>query len=144
MSFLFDEIRKGLIREWTLAIFYGLSGSFFVSMQILAPLLENTCRLLLKKEGEITIQREHGIERELNLGKLLKIQKMKDILGELNIFYLKNLYCNPAVSNIRNDVAHGILNIDSSKNPRVVFAWWFAVRQFVFVPYFQNIFSGEK
>ena len=138
-------VPKSLIHEWVLVIFYGIKGDFFVAMQILAPLLENTCRLLLKKEGEITIQREqNGIERELNLGKLLEIQKMKDVFGELNVFYLKNLYCNPAASNIRNDVAHGILNINSSKNPLVVFAWWFTIRQFVFVPYFQNVFSDKK
>lgn len=106
-------------------LYLGFEYRFSESIHLLSPQVEFMVRNLLKQANVRTsVIDEAGIENEVGLSSLLDKQEAKSLLGDDLHFNLKSLFTDPLGANIRNYVAHGLLNDNSSQSDAVVYAWW--------------------
>lgn len=106
-------------------LYLGFEYRFSESIHLLSPQVEYLVRNLLKKSGVRTSTiDEEGIENEVGLSSLLDKPEAKNLFDDDIHFNLKALFTDPLGANIRNYVAHGLLNDNSSQSDAVVYAWW--------------------
>ncbi len=107
----------------------GLAGDFLVSTHLLAPQIENAIRTLLIRAGAITSGlTSEGIQNELSLNDLLEMPELSRILDADMIFDLQGLLVEHHGSNLRNLVAHGLLNYGAFSTGQAIYLWWIALR----------------
>lgn len=118
-------------REYLMAsaLWCGFEHDFSNGIHLLAPQLEHLIRTILKNNGVHTsnIDRD-GIENENGLTTLLNHERAKDILGEDLLFEIKALFTESVGTNLRNEVAHGLLSDQSSGTIASVYSWWMVLR----------------
>ena len=109
---IIPEGREKIIRK---GIFFGLQGDLYVAMHILLPQMENIIRALVKIcGGKSYYIKECGDVEDHGIGPLLKDPNLNDCYDPDIIFHLKGLLDQPEGSNLRNLVAHGILEPGNS------------------------------
>lgn len=105
-------------------LYLGFEYRFYESIHLISPQVEFMVRNLLKQANIRTSINDTGIENEIGLSSLLDKPEAKSLLGNDLHFNLVSLYTDPLGANIRNYVAHGLLNDYSSQSDAVVYAWW--------------------
>lgn len=107
------------------ALYFGFEMDFPTCIHLLAPQVENMVRQLLKKQGVSTTTIDtQGIENEIGLSSLLDKQRAREILGDNLWFELQAVFTSSLNANLRNEVAHGLLDDKSSNSIFSVYAWW--------------------
>ncbi|EDT6510506.1 TPA: DUF4209 domain-containing protein [Salmonella enterica subsp. houtenae serovar 43:z4,z32:-] len=107
------------------ALWYGFERDFRTAIYLLCPQIENIIRQKLKNAGvNTTITDENGITQEVGMGTLLDFDSATDLLGENLVFELKAIFTETLGYNLRNNIAHGLLDDDSSNSEACVYAWW--------------------
>jgi hypothetical protein len=87
-----------------------LRGEFYESMHILAPQVENLFRNIAKEVGGLTVTLESdGSSKEKVLSSIFTLPEMLDCYDNDILFTFKGLLNEQAGANIRNEVAHGII-----------------------------------
>jgi hypothetical protein len=118
-------------REYLFAkgLYAGLTGDFMTSIHILIPQIENSVRYLLSQRGVITSSLDdQGIQNEHNLNTTLYCPEITSIFDEDTLFDLKGLLVERAGSNLRNRMAHGLMNDDQFSSPLMIYLWWLTLR----------------
>jgi hypothetical protein len=111
------------------ALFVGIERDFSAALHLLIPQVENMVRFHLKASGRrTTTLSQAGIQHELGLSGLMDLLIVDEILGEDLAFEFRALFCDPLGPNLRNEVAHGLLDDGSSQSIHSVYAWWLALR----------------
>lgn len=111
------------------ALWYGFERDFRTSIYLLCPQIENIIRQKLKSAGVNTaITDENGITQEVGMGTLLNFDSATDLLDENLVFELKAIFTEALGPNLRNNVAHGLLDDDSSNSEPCVYAWWLVLK----------------
>ncbi len=113
---------------WAKAIHAGLVGEYDVAIHILAPQIENALREVLRRQGEIVYSTRDGVQSLLSIENVLDNPKSQIIFGEDFVFALDTSLAGRLGANVRNDVAHGIVNDVSSNSYDSAFVWWLALR----------------
>ena len=127
--------REGL---FALALFHGFNRDFTSALYILAPQMENLVRQVLKSVRVSTSTFDaDNIETENSLNALLERPEVAEIFGPDVVFELRALYCEQVGPNLRNQVAHGLLDDDESVSLHSVYAWWQALR-LIYMPYWNQ------
>lgn len=110
-------------------LYAGYEYDYVSSLNILVPQLENLVRFHLKNKGEKTfIRDDEGIAIEMGLSSLVELDGMKDFFGKNLTFEIKALFCDPRGPNLRNLIAHGLLNYQSFYSIYSMYAWWFILK----------------
>lgn len=111
-------------------LYYGLHGDFMLATHLLVPQIENSIRYLLKQRGVITSSLDsQGIQDDYDLGRLLyKIPKVEEMFGKDLLFDLQGLLVNRFGTNLRNLLAHGLLNAYSVTSLRTIYLWGIILR----------------
>jgi hypothetical protein len=110
---------------FSLGLRTGFYGEWFESAHILVPQLENALRWLLESAGEIVYgQHPSGIQDYLGLEQILSHPKTIQILGEDIVFDLTGLLTDRIGANLRNRLAHGLLEWTSADINHAVYLWW--------------------
>ncbi|WP_204106309.1 MULTISPECIES: DUF4209 domain-containing protein [Spirulina sp. CCY15215] len=111
-------------------LYAGLTGDFFTSTHILIPQIENSVRYLLQKNGHIASgYDDRGIQNEHNLNSTLYRPEITEIFDEDTLFDLKNLLVEHSGSNLRNLMAHGLIDdTEFNSNPIMLYLWWVVLR----------------
>lgn len=119
------------VREWIVArgLHAGLEGDFLTALHFLIPQFEESIRLVLLASGVVPSSfYESGVQDEFNLNKLLSNPKFTEplnkIFGEGPIFEFRCLLVERFGSNLRNDLSHGLLDVDGFYSADAVYAWW--------------------
>ena len=122
-------VPPGRDRLYGKALYHGYNRDFASALHLLAPQIEHMVRHHLKMRMVTTtgLDRE-GIETENGLSTLVELPEVKEIFGEDITFELKALFCSPYGANLRNEVAHGLIEDDKSFSTHSVYAWWFALK----------------
>jgi hypothetical protein len=118
-------------REYLFAkgFYAGLTGDFFTSTHILIPQIENSVRYLLWKRGVLPSGLDDkGIQNEHNLNTTLYCPEITSIFDENTLFDLKNLLVEHSGSNLRNRMAHGLINDGEFLSPLMSYLWWLTLR----------------
>jgi hypothetical protein len=117
-------------REYLFAkgLYAGLIGDFFTSTHLLIPQIENSVRHLLWQKGFIPSGYKSGIQNEHDLNKTLYRPEIKTIFDEDTLFTLKCLLVEHSGCNLRNRMAHGLID-DHEFQPGVMsYLWWLTLR----------------
>ncbi|MDJ0515888.1 MAG: DUF4209 domain-containing protein [Trichodesmium sp. MO_231.B1] len=106
-----------------------LAGSV-KSTHILIPQIENYIRYLLERKGVVTSKYDgKGIQDEYDLNKILYLPEINHIFGEDTLFDLKGLLVEHSGSNLRNLMAHGLLDDEDFSSPLMSYLWWVMLRR---------------
>jgi hypothetical protein len=111
------------------ALFCGYECDFASALHLLVPQVEQIVRCRLKARGvKTTHLDDDGIETEKALGALLDFPETAQIFGEDLTFELKALFCEAVGPNLRNAVAHGLLDYDACESSYSIYAWWLGLK----------------
>lgn len=111
------------------ALYAGYERDFITALHLLTPQLEHMVRTHLKAAGAITTNLDNnGIENEYGLSTLVELPEIARIFGQHITFELKSLFCDSFGPNLRNEVAHGLLDVHRFNSPDIIYAWWFALK----------------
>lgn len=110
------------------ALFAGYDRDFVTALHILVPQIEHMVRCQLKQAGVQTTTLANGIETENNLNWLMGLPQTEEILGEDLSFEIKALFCDSFGSNLRNEIAHGLLDDRACYSVSAIYAWWLGLK----------------
>ena len=110
------------------SLYFGFSGDFGTSLHLLVPQVEHIVRVELKAKGGSTTRYESGVETENSLNALVKLPEMKKGFGKDIAFEIEALFCESTGPNLRNDVAHGLVDDHRSESSWSVYAWHLLLR----------------
>jgi hypothetical protein len=109
-------------------LFAGLSGDFLVAAHLLVPQVENSIRhLLYHYAGELRTSKlkDDLTQPERDLSELLYRDDVEQIIGEDLLFDLRSLLVEPGFGgNLRNYLAHGLMDARQFYADEAVYAWW--------------------
>ncbi|MEB8536869.1 DUF4209 domain-containing protein [Acidithiobacillus ferriphilus] len=118
--------RAGLIGK---ALFAGYERDFVTALHLLIPQIEHMVRVHLKQAGAKTANLDKdGIQNENGMSTLMDLPEAEQVFGEDLAFELRSLFCDSFGPNLRNELAHGLLDEDGCHSPFAIYAWWLALR----------------
>ncbi|MCL8027347.1 DUF4209 domain-containing protein [Nocardioides bruguierae] len=114
---------------WARGLQHGLAGDFPSAISVLVPQLEELIRQHFKSHQVFTRHvADDGVEKEKSIGALLEMYEATDLLGANLAFELRALLVEQRGSNLRNDLAHGLLTDAQTWGSAAVYAWWHCLR----------------
>lgn len=114
---------------WGNGLVLGLGGNYGAAVSVLVPQLEQIVRVMLKRHDVHTLfVDEHGVETEKSLNALLDMTETEDIFGAGMVMEMKGMLIVQGGPNLRNDIAHGILDDNSAWSYSALYMWWFCLR----------------
>lgn len=115
------------------ALWLGFEREFGLALHLLCPQLEHFVRLKLKDAGAHTSTiSSDGIETENGLSTIMDLSEADSVFGKDLSFEIKSLFTNSLGFNLRNQVAHGLLNdLHATRSVASIYAWWMMLRMVV-------------
>lgn len=110
---IFLESRRALLQSGVQAYF---DGDFIKAIHVLVPQVEDTLRSLAARSGipvYKTVRGASGITDVKSMNNILEDQRVRNMLTEDLWRYLTVLYIDRRGLNLRNDLAHGLVNTES-------------------------------
>lgn len=122
-------VPEGRERLFGKALFAGYEKDFVAALHLLIPQIEHVARWHLKAAGiKTTNLDKDGVENENGLSALMELPEATQIFGEDLSFEFKALFCDAFGPNLRNELAHGLLDDDACQSPYAIYAWWFGLK----------------
>lgn len=110
-------------------LYEGFEYDFVNALHILVPQVENLVRYHLKNAGvQTTHHGQDGIEDEKGLSSLVDEPKMNEVFGEDLSFEIRALFCESRGLNLRNELAHGLVNYYQANSVYSVYVWWLCLK----------------
>jgi hypothetical protein len=110
----------------------GFNGDFAGALHMLMPQFENAIRTILAQNGTITSKiDEDGIQDERDLGWLLTCDDVEEVFGEDLVFDMRGLLIERWGSNLRNVMAHGLIEVDQMVGMASAYFWWLTLQMVV-------------
>lgn len=114
---------------WALGLNEGMKGNYGVATSVLAPQFEHLVRDVLRSMGiQTRIIKDDGTEDEKSLNALINEPALVDKFGDSIVFEIRLLLCDPQGVNLRNRVAHGLIDDSVNWSLQAVYFWWFTLR----------------
>ncbi|GAA4761479.1 DUF4209 domain-containing protein [Citricoccus nitrophenolicus] len=114
---------------WGEGLALGLGGNFGAAVSVLVPQLEQVVRVMLRRHDVHTLfVDEHGVESEKSLNALLNMTETEEVFGAGMVMEMKAMLVVQGGPNLRNDVAHGLLDDNSAWSYSALYMWWFCLR----------------
>lgn len=111
------------------ALFAGYDRDFVTALHILVPQVEHMVRFHLQQAQVKTRNLDSsGVVTENSLNTLMDLSETKEIFGENLCFEIKALFCDPFGPNLRNELAHGLLDDNSCQSSYAIYAWWLVMK----------------
>lgn len=118
--------REGLFGK---ALFQGYERDFVSALYLLIPQIEHMVRFHLKQAGAKTTNLDKdGIENENGLSTLMDLPEAESVFRKDLAFELRTLFCDAIGPNLRNELAHGLLDEEACLSPFAIYAWWLGLR----------------
>ncbi len=122
-------VPKNRERLFGKALFAGYEKDFVAALHLLVPQIEHMVRWHLKAAGiKTTNLDKDGIENENGLSALMELPEVTQIFGEDLSFELKALVCDAFGPNLRNELAHGLLDDEACHSAYAIYAWWLGLK----------------
>lgn len=115
------------------ALWLGFEREFGLALHLLCPQLEHFVRLKLKDAGAHTSTiGSDGIETENGLSTIMDLPEADSVFGKNLSFEIKSLFTDSLGFNLRNQIAHGLLDdINASHSVASIYAWWMMLRMVI-------------
>jgi len=122
-------VPEGHLSLFVKGVIAGFQFDFSTALHILIPQVENGLRHVLEQFGVVPRNIDaDGIEDVWLLGKVLEHEKLPDVLGEDMLYELRTLMTGRLGPNLRNLIAHGLLNEQSLNGEMGFYLWWVLIR----------------
>lgn len=122
-------VPKDRVRLFGKALFAGYDRDFVTALHLLVPQIEHLVRHHLKQVGVKTTSLDlNGIENEIGLTGLMDLPEAEKIFGRNLSFEIRALFCDAFGPNLRNELAHGLLDDEACQSIFSVYAWWLGLR----------------
>ena len=125
------------------ALYAGYDRDFVTALHLLVPQIEHAVRFHLKQDGVTTTLDSKGIETENSLSSLMELEETEHIFGEDLSFEIKALFCDLSGPNLRNSLAHGLLDDQACQSAYAIYAWWFGLK-LVFNPFWNAAHQTDQ
>ncbi|NCD34990.1 MAG: DUF4209 domain-containing protein [Spartobacteria bacterium] len=110
-------------------LYSGYDHDYVTALHLLSPQVENLVRYHLKNAGAKTSTLDScGIENENGLSTLVALPEMNTVFGDDLTFEIKALFCDPLGANLRNELAHGLVDHNACNSLHGVYAWWLTLK----------------
>ena len=110
-------IPEGRKRIFCSAIYMILCGQYYEGIHILAPQVENLFICIAKEVGGLTVTLESdGSSKEKVLSSIFDLPELVDCYDNDILYLFKALLNEQSGANIRNEIAHGIVNEDRASS----------------------------
>lgn len=106
----------------------GFFGDWIVAMHLLIPQLEASFRHVLQQHGVVTSTLKQGIQQERDINDLLWDSTAEKVFGDDLLFDLRGILIERFGSNMRNDLAHGLMYEGEFRTAEAVYLWWLVIR----------------
>jgi hypothetical protein len=114
------------------ALWFGFEYDFSNAIHLLCPQLEHMVRVKLKDNGAHTSNVDQdGVENENGLSTLLDLPVAENVFGKDLIFEMRAVFADALGPNLRNEVAHGLLDDNSASSIGSIYGWWMVLRLIV-------------
>lgn len=124
-STLIPDTRIGF---WAKGLLHGFNRNILEASHLLSPQIENWVRFMMKNDGlKTSTFDQDGTEDEHGLSTLLEELEGKNIFAPNLLFELKALLANPPGPNLRNEIAHGLIE-QREINAYGYYLWWLSLR----------------
>ena len=125
------------------ALFAGYDGDFAAAVHLLVPQIEHMVRFHLSRAGVETRHLDNnGIQTEKGLNSLIALPESSDVFGSDIVFELTFLFSEPGGANLRNMIAHGLLDdMEAAHGLYPIYAWWLTLK--LMFAYFWNPVSAD-
>ena len=111
------------------ALAEGFNRDFATSIHLLVPQIEHMVRFHLKSAGVPTAHLDqNGIENENGLSTLIELPECSTVFGDDLTYEIRALFCDQVGPNLRNNVAHGLLNDQEVQSIDAIYAWWLGLK----------------
>jgi hypothetical protein len=111
------------------ALFAGYDQDFVTALHLLVPQIEHLVRYHLKQVGVKTTNLSiDGIENENGLSTLMDLPEVNQVFGEDLAFEIRALFCDAFGPNLRNELAHGLIEANDCYSVNSIYAWWFSLK----------------
>jgi len=119
-------VPKGREFIYASGLFAGLNGDFLTSIHLLIPQLENSIRFVLTNNEIIASGLDqYGTQNEYDLNVTLIMKELNEIMPEDIVFDLRGLLIERYGSNLRNRMAHGLIDYNEYKfSFEIRYLWW--------------------
>lgn len=105
---IIPEGRENIVRKGIYAV---VTGDYYSALHILAPQVENIFRTLAEEVGALTVTLgKDGTSMEKVLSSVFDLPELVDCYDGDILFTFKGLLNEQSGANIRNKIAHGIMN----------------------------------
>lgn len=119
-------------------LFAGYDGDYVTALHLLVPQVENMVRHHLKQAGAVTSRVcDDGTEKENGLSTLIELPEMVQVFGEDLTFEIRALFCDQMGANLRNEIAHGLVDHNACNSIYGVYAWWL-VFNLIFIAFWKT------
>ncbi len=124
---------------WVEGLYFGFENNFIVATHLLIPQVEHLVRVLMEEKGLSTSTFRDDCTTKNGLSTLLKHEKINEILDEDILFQFKALLTEQVGKNLRNNLAHGLCEVNSLRSVHAVYFWWLCLKLVL-----NNVPYGEK
>lgn len=130
---------------WALGLHAGMTGDFLTATHLLVPQVEHSIRTLLVRAGKVpVVWKKHGYEELPDLNAVLRDPDTAKILGNELVFTMTAVFVDRFGGNLRNDLAHGLLETSAFYSETAVYAWWLLLKCVVAFGRVQDDPDGES
>jgi len=111
------------------ALLAGFHGDMLVAGHLVPPQLEALVRYVVELRGGSTSMLEPGgLQPERSLAVLLETDEARNAFGADGVFELQDLLVDPLGTNLRNEIAHGLIEDSGLFGSDVLYAWALLLR----------------
>ena len=106
----------------------GFRWNLAEGLSILVPQLESLLRHVLSQGGhEVTKRDKHGLQNFIQMGVMLSERRadLEGILGKDMVQELRVLFVDQHGVDLRNQIAHGLMQYEQFFHHASIYAWWF-------------------
>jgi hypothetical protein len=115
------------------ALLAGFHGDMLVAAHMVIPQLEALVRQVVDSNGGTTSMLDPmGVQQERPLSQLLETNEANQAFGADGVFEMQDLLIDPLGANLRNELAHGLMNDGSLFCSDVIYAWGLLLKFCVF------------
>ncbi|MDD5689341.1 MAG: DUF4209 domain-containing protein [Caldisericia bacterium] len=140
-----DLINYHRLSLWSKGLHYGFDFDFETAMHILSPQMESLIRNIFKLHNKKTNGiDDNGVETVLSINSLLHQETASELFQEDLLFELKAIFIDPLGFNMRNNIAHGLVDDRLNYSNASVYTWFFCLRLIIFYTKSYRDFRNRK
>lgn len=111
------------------ALLAGFQGDMLVAAHLVPPHFEAMVRHVIELAGGSTAMFDpQGLQPEKSLNVLLRMNEAKSVFGEDAVFEFEDMFTDQLGTNLRNEIAHGLISDEGMFSSEALYAWWLLLR----------------